>query len=410
MATEYRTLNDLLLAYKDIGARHKQVHTVFIGQDFDIDKGEEIRYSLLAINPISAVLPKGDNGYSLYSSTFTIKVVDLVNKDLTNEEDVLSDSLEILKDIVTEFNQHPFYIDSEFNIEGDISFTPIRGEFNSDATGWECDITLVAPNHRYFCGLPLDALNGTTYYPDLAANVTNSDDTYNATVIVAQTLVLPDIIHIDTDGTPTPTPAQTVFTCSAGDSPSGIAYARPTLSGQLTSYRTGDDAWHLTNGTYDYTPPVYPVSYAQLDTTDAQPFFNLISNNAFGNKYRFTDINGLQVYGDNYIIDHLTGLGWYKGLTSGTWETQIDDAVASTQNGFSDWRLPTVKEIVTIYNAHYAQVINYAPFSFSTSIMSSTTRSANSTQAHRLSQSAGQITVVGKSSTTFSMKIRNHYT
>ena len=45
-------------------------------------------------------------------------------------------------------------------------------------------------------------------------SVTNSDATYNATVNVSETLVLPDITHTDTDGTPTTLPAQTPFVCA----------------------------------------------------------------------------------------------------------------------------------------------------------------------------------------------------
>lgn len=44
-----------------------------------------------------------------------------------------------------------------------------------------------------------------------AATVTNSDSTFNATVASGATLILSDINHIDSDGTPVPTPAQTVF-------------------------------------------------------------------------------------------------------------------------------------------------------------------------------------------------------
>lgn len=45
-------------------------------------------------------------------------------------------------------------------------------------------------------------------------SVTNSDATYNATVNVSETLVLPDITHTDTDGTPTILPAQTPMVCT----------------------------------------------------------------------------------------------------------------------------------------------------------------------------------------------------
>ena len=215
MSTEFRTLNDIVRAFKDIGERHLQIKTFFVGQDFDLGN-DTARNSILAVNPISAVLPKTDGGYTSYAVDFTVKVLDLVNKDMSNELEVLSDGLEILKDIVSELNTHPYYIESSFDIIGDVSFEPARGVFDSDLTGWECTFTLEAPNYRYFCGLPMDALNGQTYYPDLFSNIRNSDDTYNTTVIVSETLTLPDITHTDSDLSPVTLPAQTPMVCTPG--------------------------------------------------------------------------------------------------------------------------------------------------------------------------------------------------
>lgn len=147
---------------------------------------------------------------------------------------------------------------------------------------------------------------------------------------------------------------------------SGIAYQRPSLTGQTTIYRTGDDGWHLSNGTYDYTPPVYPVSYAQLDT-----FITLVDNNAFGNKNRFTDENGLQVYTNEYVIDHLTGLGWDFDLDVNTysWNDTIDNAIASSKYSYTDWRIPNVKEWNSILQLDAnltTTMLNYAPFNMTT--------------------------------------------
>ena len=502
MSTEFRTLNDIIRAFQDIGERHLQIKTFFVGQDFDLGN-DTARNSILAVNPISAVLPKTDGGYTSYAVDFTVKVLDLVNKDMSNELEVMSDGLEILKDIVSELNTHPYYIESSFDIIGDVSFEPARGVFDSDLTGWECTFTLEAPNYRYFCGLPMDALNGQTYYPDLFSNIRNSDDTYNTTVIVSETLTLPDITHTDSDLTPVTLPAQTPMVCTPGGggdateiiddsdgntlytnvipagttetqvitdstvdnsnssysvnvlaqgalvlpdinltdsdgtttavpsmedlvctpaiSPSGIAYDRPILTGQTTSYRTGDDAWSLANGVYDYTPPVYPVSYAALDTTHATPFTNLLDNNAFGNKDRFTDDAGGQTYTSVYVIDHLTGLGWVNVLSANAnWDASIDAANNATAFGFSDWRLANTFELGSICNEGLNDTLNYAPFSSgklaqAAYAYTSTTNGGDSTQAYILYSkfSATRSKILSQIAKTVSTKrylVRNHYT
>lgn len=207
-----------------------------------------------------------------------------------------------------------------------------------------------------------------------------------------------------------------------GLTPSGIAYQRPVPTGQTTSYRTGDDAWHLANGTYDYTPPVYPDSFSQLDTTDASPYTTLKSNNAFGNTNRFTDENGLQVYGNDYAIDHLTGLGWYWGYsTNDTWDNQIDYGNALSHLTYSDYRLPNLNELLSIGNYNVAGSLNYTPFSGvipqgSTEFSwTSTTESADTVSAFAVRfDTSGVISMTavrqGKASGNYQcLFVRNHY-
>jgi hypothetical protein len=191
---------------------------------------------------------------------------------------------------------------------------------------------------------------------------------------------------------------------------SGIAYQRPLLTGQTASYRTGDDAWQLANNTYDYTPPAYPVSYAQLDT-----FTTLISNNAFGNKNRFTDENGLQVYGSTYIIDHLTGLGWSTSRTYGNWNDAIDTAAAylGGTSGYSDYRTPNTAEMESIFKGDSAG-LNYAPFStfWVTSANyyhSSTTNTRVATENYKSNRDDRGLAQL-KTSGAYGCRVRNHYT
>ena len=204
-----------------------------------------------------------------------------------------------------------------------------------------------------------------------------------------------------------------------GTSASGIAYDRPVLTGQTTSYRTGDDAWSLANGVYDYTPPVYPVSYAALDFNAVSPFTTLISNNAFGNKSRFTDDLGTQIYANNYIIDHYTGLGYADTLRGGSqsWDTNIDEAVALTFNSFSDWRVANFYEIYSIVDTS-DKPLNYSPFNFSGSptsvLQTSTTRHDNTLQYLRMVISSYVNSAAENKTTALSSRgylaVRNHYT
>lgn len=195
---------------------------------------------------------------------------------------------------------------------------------------------------------------------------------------------------------------------------SGIAYQRPIPTGQLTVYRTGDDAWNAINNPYP-AAPVYPVSYALIDKDATNPFLTLVSNNAFGNKNRFTDDLGLQTYTSNYVIDHLTGLGWTL-LNQGSfdWNGLIDDADGLTFATFSDWRLPNTSETDTIVNQNATtRNMNYAPFNDNTNgdQKTSTTNLRDTTKNITFDTGTGTLYfyAISKVLATVSRYCRTHY-
>lgn len=167
---------------------------------------------------------------------------------------------------------------------------------------------------------------------------------------------------------------------------SAIIYQRPintqrdsydesgTLDNSRASY---DEGWHLRNGTYDYVPPA-SGTLARLDLTDQNPYTALTTTNAFGNHYRFTNTAGTQDYSSQYVIDHLTGLGFYTqseydaSFGGGNWAGQLSAATASNRFGYSDWRVASWNEwqsILPLYGSGYD-----VPFSnFSTVAVCSTT-------------------------------------
>jgi hypothetical protein len=168
---------------------------------------------------------------------------------------------------------------------------------------------------------------------------------------------------------------------SAGVTPSGIIYQR-VLPLQRTSYRTGDIGWHVQNGTFDYSGDITCGLYKQeLDlTAGVDYFYTLKHNNAFGNKNRFTTSIGTPASDgksvfipadftgaiNGYVIDHLTGMG-YDILsntnfgTSGTstgWNGAVDEGVASTFGGYTDWFMLGIE--------HYYSVVSTAISAYGT--------------------------------------------
>ena len=198
--------------------------------------------------------------------------------------------------------------------------------------------------------------------------------------------------------------------------PSGVLYKRVNFTAMTTSYRTGDDAYNRINNPFSVRPP-NPLLVAELDYTSVTPFLTLLDNNAFGTKERFTNSLGLTASYDgsggeliDYVIDHLTGLGWIiKQQAFVLWDVAIDTPLSATYVGFTDFKLPNIEQQISIYN--YAVRLNYAPFSISTTwlLWSSTTRFDFPTNANYLDHT-GRVQNADKAGFSFRFMVcRNHY-
>jgi len=169
----------------------------------------------------------------------------------------------------------------------------------------------------------------------------------------------------------------------------GYNYPRPT--GQTTVYRTGDDA--------DIEATIFaPVRIANsLKVQNSLVNILTLGNtNSFGNTNRFTDVDGLQVYGDNYYIDHYTGLGWYSLTSNSNWDNGIDTALSSSQNSFTDWFMPNRFQLESLRddqstNTYGFMVIPNAATWTSTTSLTSTTAIVSFTQ-HRMLQDTKTVT------------------
>ena len=249
-----------------------------------------------------------------------------------------------------------------------------------------------------------NAITATPQVPQASVNISNSNDSYSVNTLVD--LELPNISFTNSDGIVTSVPSMENIVSTACPVKSGIAYNRVVQTGATISYRVGDDAWNAVSNPYS-NQPTNPINTAELDT-----FTTLKQNNAFGTLDRFTDINGLQVYADNYVIDNYTGLGWYRIKRPTTsWNGAIDTALIDTQNGLTGWRVSNVNELLSIANRGDNRPITYFPlniFGTSFNISTSTTRRANSLHAWYFSLSSGLSSVTAKTSATVII-VRNHF-
>jgi len=161
--SDIQTYKNFVDVFQDISERHYQINTFKVGDQWEQD-ADTVLYPLLNINPTAADMLRSEQGsYATFEITFDCTVSDLVYKGEENETHVLSDNLQILQDIITEFNQHPYYTDSRFELAGDISFEPFTEQNDDEVSGWTAELVLRTPNIRSFCGLPVAEITGQSF-------------------------------------------------------------------------------------------------------------------------------------------------------------------------------------------------------------------------------------------------------
>lgn len=156
------TYNNLLTTLKDIQVRHRQINSFGTGENSEMGTTELI-YPVLWVNPISSKLINSENGFNTFELTINIKVGDLVNKDLSNEDDILSDTLQIIQDVIKEIGSHYYYINSKIKLPDDIDIDPFKGVSDEDLTGWESDLKFKGLANQSFCGLPFSGITSSSF-------------------------------------------------------------------------------------------------------------------------------------------------------------------------------------------------------------------------------------------------------
>lgn len=190
----------------------------------------------------------------------------------------------------------------------------------------------------------------------------------------------------------------------------GYTFGNPS---QLTVYRLGDDA--------DIESTILGAARSanalkMINQIDPNDFTKVLNTNSFGNLNLWTDINGLQVYGDNYLINHITGFGIYRVLQSSlAWNGYIDAALSSSQNGFTDWFGGSFNQHVEIFDSEKTGALDtgydFSPLNINTSILLHTsTTDANPTSNNIIVRgSQGSVAANTKTSARQYILWRKHF-
>jgi hypothetical protein len=145
--------------------RHKQIQSYGIGDIKQLMyyvterlKQDNTEQNLGAYYPLMYVIPQGaqTNGrQTVY--TFNILMMDILNtKNFDNEIDVWSDTLDILKDVVSQLKYSLDECYTNWDLQYPIDFLPFSESYDDYVSGWNASIKLVIPDAIDRCDAPFE--------------------------------------------------------------------------------------------------------------------------------------------------------------------------------------------------------------------------------------------------------------
>jgi len=154
---EYKSYKLILDDILEFAQLHEQIHSYGFGDiqqmTNDIITKEEPRYPRMYVNPNVAAFAHGEIQYG-----FNIYFIDRLDIDLTNQQDVLSDTLELAKDFYSKL-----YL-SDFEAEWNAQLLPFFERTETGVGGWLLSVTSTQKSDYNRCVLPTTSFaNGLTW-------------------------------------------------------------------------------------------------------------------------------------------------------------------------------------------------------------------------------------------------------
>lgn len=255
--------------------------------------------------PIMWIVPTEVTFLQNSVSSYSLRTyfLDLLEQDNSNERDVLSDQLSIARDFTNWLRENE---SNGFNLLNDPRVIPVKSVLMDYTAGWYVDMDIEVNTEGSDCSIPFSS--GATASPVACdpVTVTNSDGSYNVTVLSGGSLTLPDSTAQSSLGTFSVTfPSVSAYTIPDVDwtDSDGATYSTeysnpivctpvaslvdpPSFSDPLFLYR-GDAGQTLVDGLLDAWADQSGNGYDVAASTSAKRQKLNMNSGAFG----FRDVN-----------------------------------------------------------------------------------------------------------------------
>ena len=160
------TYKNIIDDFNTIATNHFLINSFHSGMldEVDINKLDQADFPILYVEAGNTNIDKGVMTY-----TFTVFTMNLIKEDLSNREEVWSEMLQIMQDIIAEFRQNLSvqtsggdsgkkfsYVPNEVVLNMPINAEPFTVRFANMLTGWNATFTMQVNNANSLCNAPIE--------------------------------------------------------------------------------------------------------------------------------------------------------------------------------------------------------------------------------------------------------------
>jgi len=141
------TYNQLLTVFNNIGNDHLQIKRVGNGMIEDVNtfSPKDVNFPIMWVTPQSAQLGRNSLLY-----TFRVLVFDIDDEDDDHRNEILSDTLSILNDIIVQLNND----DDDYYVSNTPTAIPFTQRFVDYCSGWYADVEIEVAIMNARCQVP----------------------------------------------------------------------------------------------------------------------------------------------------------------------------------------------------------------------------------------------------------------
>jgi hypothetical protein len=149
------TYNQIIKLFSNIVGSSKVLKSFGTGELWEIEGNIKpgIQYPTLWAAPIQTNVTD-----QTMSRTFTFLCFDMVSKDKSNEQEVLSDTEQCLQDFIKILRS----ASDDYELVGNPTLIPFKEEFSDWATGWRVDFEILTAFNSNDCDVPNDSFISPT--------------------------------------------------------------------------------------------------------------------------------------------------------------------------------------------------------------------------------------------------------